>query len=413
MVVSHGFTNSGRFDDTWAFDYATNTWRDISPAGPRPLRRCLHHAAYDAEHGQMYLYGGCSSGSGPCPQGDLWSFDLASNRWTERTPKTSPPPREHYGMAFDSSRGKLVVFGGNSNGLLNDTWEYDPRNGIWQPASVTGVSPNPRQRQEAVYAADRGTVFFFGGSTTAGLTNELWMLGPGFVNDRPTISQGGVVNAFSSAGGAVAPGEVVSIFGTGLGPLTGVAFQVDPQTGQLPTSGPGVSVTWNGIAAPLFYAHADQLNVQVPYEIEGTADARLMVTVNGQASEATQVPINATRPGLFPRVWNEDGTINSPDNPARAGSVIVAYATGQGVTIPSSRTGAVATGTYPVPAAPVVLRVAGLEAEILFRGQAPGTVGVMQVNARIPDEIVPGPAVPLVLSVGAANTQAGVSIAIR
>jgi hypothetical protein len=111
MVISHGFTNAGRFDDTWAFDFAANSWRDISPSGTRPLRRCLHHAAYDAEHGQMYLYGGCSSGFGPCPQGDLWSFDLALNRWTERTPQSSPPPREHYGMAFDDVRGKLLVFG--------------------------------------------------------------------------------------------------------------------------------------------------------------------------------------------------------------------------------------------------------------------------------------------------------------
>lgn len=58
MVISHGFTNAGRFDDTWAFDFNANSWRDISPSGPRPLRRCLHHAAHDAERGQMYLYGG-------------------------------------------------------------------------------------------------------------------------------------------------------------------------------------------------------------------------------------------------------------------------------------------------------------------------------------------------------------------
>ena len=85
MVISHGFTNSGRFDDTWAFDFATSAWRDLSPAGTRPLRRCLHHAVHDAANNQMYLYGGCASGAGPCPLGDLWSFDLGSNRWTERT----------------------------------------------------------------------------------------------------------------------------------------------------------------------------------------------------------------------------------------------------------------------------------------------------------------------------------------
>jgi len=80
MVISHGFTSSGRFDDTWALDLKTNSWRDISPSSSRPLRRCLHHAVYAPQNDQMLLYGGCSSGFGPCPQGDLWSFDLAKNQ---------------------------------------------------------------------------------------------------------------------------------------------------------------------------------------------------------------------------------------------------------------------------------------------------------------------------------------------
>ena len=77
MVISHGFVSEqGRFDDTWAFDLRAAAWRNITPGAPRPLRRCLHHAVYDERAHQMLLYGGCSSGFGPCPQGDLWSFDL-------------------------------------------------------------------------------------------------------------------------------------------------------------------------------------------------------------------------------------------------------------------------------------------------------------------------------------------------
>jgi uncharacterized protein (TIGR03437 family) len=410
MVISHGFTDAGRFDDTWAFDFARNTWQDISPSGVRPLRRCLHHAAYDADHGQMYLYGGCSSGFGPCPQGDLWSFDLTLNRWTERTPNSSPPPREHYGMAFDAARGKLVVFGGNGTGLLNDTWEYDPPSGAWRQPALAGTTPGPRQRHEAVYAADQGAVLFFGGTTAAGLTNELWRVAPVTLGDGPAVFAGGIVNAFSGQGGAVAPGEVVSIYGRGLGPMTGVALPLD-QTGRLPTMGPGVSVTCNGIAAPIFFAQSDQLNIQVPYELAGSPEAALIVTVNGRSSEIVTVPVKATQPGLFPRVWNQDGTINSPDNPAAAGTVIVLYATGQGVTSPPSPTGFIPGGIYPEPAAPAALRTGGVEAPIEFKGQAPGTVGVAQINARLTN--VQGPAVPVVLSVGAGNTQAGVSVAIR
>lgn len=412
MVISHGFTNAGRFDDTWAFDFATNSWRDISPSGTRPLRRCLHHAAYDAERGQMYLYGGCSSGFGPCPQGDLWSFDLALNRWTELTPKVSPPARQHYGTAFDAARGKLVIFGGFNNGLLNDTWDFDPRSGGWQQTLLTGESPSPRGRQEAVYARDRNAVFFFGGSDGTALTNELWMLAP-VAGGRPAISAGGVVNAFSGLGGAVAPGEVVSIYGSGLGPAQGAALGFDSQTGQLPVSASGVSVSWNGIAAPLFFVRADQLNVQVPYEIGLAAEAKLSVTVNGLSSDMTVMAVKATHTGLFPQVWNQDGTINSAENPAGAGSIIVLYGTGQGATVPASRTGTFPVGAYPEPASVVVLRIGGLESQILFRGQAPGTAGLIQVNARVPQGVPNGVGIPVVLAVGAEQSQAGVPVWIR
>jgi hypothetical protein len=131
MVISHGFTNAGRFDDTWAFDLASHSWRDLSPPGPRPLRRCLHHAVYDGG-AQMYLFGGCASGFGPCPLGDLWSFDLVSNRWTERTGVAGPTPRQHYGIAFDSVRRRLLLFGGDGGGKRNDTWAYDPLSSVWQ-----------------------------------------------------------------------------------------------------------------------------------------------------------------------------------------------------------------------------------------------------------------------------------------
>lgn len=237
------------------------------------------------------------------------------------------------------------------------------------------------------------------------------MLGPGFLTSTPNISPGGIVNAFSGEGGGIAPGEIVSIYGSGLGPLVGVAHQFDPQTGQLPTSGPGVTVTLNGMPAPLFYVHSEQLNIQTPYEVAGATDATLRVTVNGQSTEMT-FPVRATHPGVFPRVWNQEGSVNTPDNPARPGSVVVLYATGQGLTNPPSRTGSYPNDIVPEPLAATVLRIGGIEAEILFRGQAPGTTGVMQVNARVPNAPTSG-TMPVVLTVGEAASQPGVSIAVR
>src|SRR3990172_8147023 len=82
LIITHGFA-SGRFDDTFALDLATNTWSAIAPKDAVPLKRCLHEAVYDAKADRMILFGGCSSGFGPCPQGDLWSLDVNGKGWDE------------------------------------------------------------------------------------------------------------------------------------------------------------------------------------------------------------------------------------------------------------------------------------------------------------------------------------------
>jgi hypothetical protein len=76
-------------------------------------------------------------------------------------------------MAFDAARDRLVVFGGAGPGLLNDTWEYDSRSARWQLTPIVGALPSARQRHETAYISDRGTLVFFGGTTSAGMSNEL------------------------------------------------------------------------------------------------------------------------------------------------------------------------------------------------------------------------------------------------
>lgn len=407
MVISHGFTNSGRFDDTWAFDLANNTWRNLTPSGTKPLRRCLHHAVHDAERGQMLLFGGCASGFGPCPLGDLWAFDLNTNTWSERTGQVKPAPRSHYGMAFDDARGRLVIFGGQGNSTLGDTWEYDANRREWREAALLGAAPPGRSRHQGAYASDQKATFFFGGTKSTGeRTNELWMMGapPEASNAAPRYTREGVTSVFRAEGVPVAPGQLVSIFGTGLGPMNGLSFALDPVTGLLPSSGSGVSVTWNGVPSPLVFARADQLNVQVPYELSGSGEARLVVTVNGQAGSPVTLPVTPTRPVLFPGAWNSDGTVNSETNPAKPGDVIVLYATGQGITVPASQTGSRPKNGFPEPAAATVVTIGGADAEILFRGQAPDTVGLMQLNVRVPRDAGPG-ATRVILKVGERQSE--------
>ena len=387
MVISHGFTDAGRFDDTWAFDFKTNAWTNLSPAQNRPLRRCLHHAAYDAANGQMYLYGGCSSGFGPCPQADLWSFDLARNTWTELTPKPSPAGRQHYGMAFDATRAMLVVFGGTGNGALNDTWEYDPKLRSWRPAELAGPPPSARNRHEAAFATDSGAVLFFGGSAAAGLSNDLWSLSPVKPPLKPVISA--IVNSFSLSGGAIAPGELVTIQGSRLGP-------------------DAVSVIINGIAAPLVSVSEAELRLQVPYEVEGSGTASVVVTALGSTSEAFVVPVAPVKPGVLMSIANEDGSLNTADNPAVTGSVVSLRLTGYGVTIPPTPTGAKPSsdGAQPEPAAATAVTIGDRDAPVISRALSTEELGVVVLKVRIPEDYLTDPAARVIVSVAGETTGA-------
>ena len=125
------------------------------------------------------------------------------------------------------------------------------------------------------------------------------------------------------------------------------------------------------------------------------------------------VQLSANAPRLFPAIFNQDGSLNSPTNPAVAGSIVVLYATGQGVTNPLQMTGRAAVAPYSSPIAPVRVTVGGQNVELLFAGLAPGTAGVMQVNVRLPAGTGANAAVPISLSVGNADSQHGVTVAVR
>jgi uncharacterized protein (TIGR03437 family) len=384
MVISHGFTDAGRFDDTWAFEFASARWRDISPSSGRPLRRCLHHAVHDRQGDQMLLYGGCASGAGPCPLGDLWSFDLATNRWIERTGSVKPPARQWYGMGFDSAQRRLVLFGGSGeSGTLNDIWNYDPATNAWRGVALEDPAPTPRQRHEAAEAPELGGVLFFGGSTNTGLTNELLLMRPREAAG-PSLSASGVVNAFSKRPGPVAPGQIVSLLGSGLGPDAGVSASWN-SNGELPRALAGVTVLFQDIPSPIYSVQSGRIDVQAPYEIAGLREVSIVVNTGAGSSSAVEVPVVDVNAGLHSSIFRLDGTVITEDNPAGAGEVVSLFATGYGQTVPAAATGRSSDADNPArPLANIGVRVGENEAEILFAGQAPATAGVLQINARLP-----------------------------
>jgi len=205
---------------------------------------------------------------------------------------------------------------------------------------------------------------------------------------------------------AIAPGALIAIFGTNLATSTD-QFSSTP----LPLSLAGTSVTINGDRVPLLYVSPGQVNAQVPYEIKpGTA--KLVVQANGVSGSAVNVDVAATGPGVFVQPSGNhvlalnlaDGSLNSPQAPARPAQYITAYLTGQGAVNPTVPAGDVGPSTppFPAPVAPVQVKIGGVIAKIQFAGLAPGFVnGLLQMNIEIPD--VPTGELAFEVTVGAAT----------
>ncbi|HXA53209.1 MAG TPA: hypothetical protein VNV86_22985 [Candidatus Acidoferrum sp.] len=228
-------------------------------------------------------------------------------------------------------------------------------------------------------------------------------------------------NAASYQNDAIAPGELISIFGANLGPPSGAGLTLD-SNGMVTTSLGNTRVLFDGLAAPLIYASATQVNAIVPFGLS-VDNTQLSVEYQGQASDTVPISVAQAIPGIFSAdgsgagaaiVANQDGSINSADNPAAAGSVITLYATGTGPLSPSAPDGSVITSdNLPIVTLPVVAMVGGMQATVLYAGGAPGMVlGVEQVNLQIPATAAPGSAVPLVLQAGERYSQTGLTIAI-
>jgi len=239
---------------------------------------------------------------------------------------------------------------------------------------------------------------------------------------RPLIFLTSVVNAASLLPGPVAPGELVTIFGSGMGPTTGVGVLLN-SAGLIDNSLAGARVLFDGIPAPLTFVRSDQINAVTPYEVLGRTFTQLQVEYGALRSAPAALPVADTAPGIFTldssgrgngAILNQDGSVNSTSNPASRGSVVALFATGEGQTFPAGVNGKPAADPFPRPIRQVRVLIGGIDAQILYAGGAPGLVaGVLQVNARIPDGVAPGNAVPVSLVIGELNSQSGVTLAVN
>jgi uncharacterized protein (TIGR03437 family) len=236
----------------------------------------------------------------------------------------------------------------------------------------------------------------------------------------PVTTTTAVANSASiSATGAIAPGEMISVYGSSVGP----AIAVSAPVGALPTSLGGSSVTINDVTAPIAYASQYRLDVQVPFSVTPGSSATVQVnTGSGSAalrSAPISVPVNVAVPAIYTNgvagtgpaaASNQDGKANTLLNPAPRGSIVTIYASGLGAVSPAILEGAVPP-LRPLSAVTgdVGAFIGGVPSTVQFAGAAPLLPGTFAINIQVPPSARVG-AQELVIYSNGISSQKGVTI---
>ena len=302
-------------------------------------------------------------------------------------------------VVYPFSSPIVVTIGGNgSSGYIGD-------GGLGTSAQLNGPA--------GIAVDSRGNIYVADAFNNA--VRELQFAGS-------TTSISALVSAASNLPGVVSPGELVVLYGAGLGPAAISVAQ--PANGVYGTSLAGTQVFFNGIPAPLFYTSATQVAAVVPYELTGS-QAQILVQYNGQTSSSFTASVASVSPALFTlslsgtgqaaAINAADNSINSSTHPAKGGSYVSLYLTGLGQTSPAGQDGAVNGNNgapLPAPLASVNVSIGGQATTANYIGAAPFSIaGFMQINALVPTGLAAGNA-PVSVVVGGVSSQPGVTIAV-
>ena len=245
-----------------------------------------------------------------------------------------------------------------------------------------------------------------------------------------------VADSASYATSNVSPGEIITIFGIGLGPTALTLYPAGTSLpASLPATGTATSVAINGLPAPLLYTSASQVSCIVPYAVAAQVGNPVNVVLTySTASPPVSVNVVATDPGVFSmdasgagqgailnyNTTTLDYTVNSSSAAAPRGSTVVLYATGFGQVVDASQNGGnennfITTAQAPVtPVATVTITIGGQAATVQTAVEPVGSVpGVLQVTATVLSGVTVGNAVPVVLTAGGVASQARVTMAVK
>ncbi len=291
--------------------------------------------------------------------------------------------------------------GGSTGAIYNQTLAATggraPYNWVISSGTIpNGLTLNPTTGQISGTPTIQGSGFFVvrvadsaGASATAYYGISIAAAG------SPVLSA--ITSAASYGTNGVAPGELLVIFGSPLGPQTLTTFSL--VNNEVPTQLGGTRVLFDGVAAPLIYTLTGQVSVIAPFNFDGRTSTRIVVEYLGFQSTPYLMPVLTSKPGLFTvdssgqgpgAILNENGSVNTQNNRAARESVVVLYLTGAGAMTPAGQAGRVAAGTSSLNQQTLVA-INGSPAIVLYAGNAPGLIeGVVQINVKLPLNTVPG-----------------------
>ncbi len=373
IYVAGGLANAGSVAAFDVFDTVARQWTRLPDM---PTAR--DHLTAQAVGGKFYAI----SGRAGDPLAANEEYDPATNAWRRRAP--IPTPRG--GLGSGAIGGRIQVFGGEGpsgrpEGTYLQNEEYDPATDSWRT-----LTPMASPRHGLYGATVGGCIFTPSGGPRAGAfysdVHEAFCLAPA---GGPVLAPGGARNA-AGFGPDVSPGALVALFGRGLAPFEQAAARL-PLPSRLAT----VEVRAGGAPLPLLFVSPGQIHFYWPPEITGSV---VLVTAvhAGVESPALPVTLAPLSPGIFTVDQDNQGAVliagtgqlAGGQRPARKGEYVEIYGTGFGPI----------QGQFTVTQPEVT--IGGAAAEVLYSGQAPGLVGVFQVNARVPNDSATGLRVPLV-----------------